>query len=73
MPLTLPTESDVKAVFDMNCFKFSNLRDIIIELLRNVTDLQNKVHLIDGKLDRIEIPDVSEIMRMIKGLKDKQL
>lgn len=73
MPSALPTMSELNQVFDFNCFKFLNLKQVIVTILENLGDLNNKYDSLNNRFNGLDIPDTSKIMLLISELEKKQL
>lgn len=73
MPGALPSMTDLNQVFDFNSFKFGNLKQIIVTILENLGELNNKYDSLNSRFNGLEIPDTSKLMLLLSELEKKQL
>lgn len=72
MPANLQNLPDLNAVFDLQQFRFMDLKKVITIILENLGDLHNKFDSLTTKFNSLEIPDTGKIMLLIQELDKKQ-
>ena len=71
MPAHFQNLPDIDAIFNLDSFKFMDIKKVINIILANLGDLNDKFSTLETKFKTLDIPDVSKIMLKLSEMDKK--
>lgn len=71
MPAHFENLPDMDAIFNLDCFKFMDIKKVLNIILANLGELNDKFNSLETKFDKLEIPDVSKLMIKLNEMDKK--
>ena len=71
MPAHFQNLPDIDAIFNLDSFKFMDIKKVINIILANLGDLNDKFSSLETKFKTLDIPDVSKIMLKLSEMDKK--
>jgi len=71
MPAHFKNLPDIDAIFNLDSFKFMDIKKVINIILANLGDLNDKFSSLETKFKTLDIPDVSKIMLKLSEMDKK--
>lgn len=65
MPASLADLPDIDAIFNLDAFRFGDVKKVLNIILANLGELNAKFNGVEEKLNNLELPDVSLIMNKL--------
>jgi hypothetical protein len=72
MPAHFENLPDMDAIFNLESFKFMDIKKVLNIIIANLGDLNNKFNHLETKFDKLEVPDISKLMLKMSEMEKRQ-